>query len=111
MTQIKHTQICSLTPGQYQPYRNKHTQICTFLLGMTVSFGRCLTYSNGAVRIGGVWSSLNFCLFVLFCSGAGEREEASRWLGDRFVLKISEEGMVGGGKGAGRGGSVGRGGS
>ena len=27
MTRIKHTQICSLTFGQYQPYRNKHTQI------------------------------------------------------------------------------------
>ena len=26
MTQIKHTQICSLTPGQDQPYRNKRTQ-------------------------------------------------------------------------------------
>ena len=53
MTQIKHTQICRLAPGQYQPYRNKHTQICTLLLGMDCR----LTYSNryGAVW---VWSSL-----------------------------------------------------
>ena len=37
-TQIKHTQICSLTPGQYQPYKNKNTQICTFSLGMTAAW-------------------------------------------------------------------------
>ena len=43
MPQIKHIQICNLTPGQHQPSRNKHPQIRTLLLGMT--------YSNGAVQI------------------------------------------------------------
>ena len=42
MTQIKHTQICSPTPGY--AYRNKHTRIRTLSLGH-------LTYSNGAVQI------------------------------------------------------------
>ena len=44
MTQIKHTQFCTLTPP---PYRNKHTQICTLLLGMTA----LVNYSNQAVRM------------------------------------------------------------
>ena len=47
MTQIKYTQICRLTPAEYQPYRNKHTQICTLSLGMTAVW----PYSNGAVQI------------------------------------------------------------
>ena len=33
--QIEHIQICSLTPGYDQPYRNKHTQICTGDLKIT----------------------------------------------------------------------------
>ena len=54
ITQIKHTQICALTPGQDQPYKNKHAQICTLSVGMTA----LLTYSSPGVHIRGVWSPL-----------------------------------------------------
>ena len=67
MTQIKHAQICSVTPGQCQPCKTKHTQICAPLRDV-----RRLTYSNGAVQIrvdlelldcqNGAFGKRSFCL-------------------------------------------------
>ena len=45
------TQICTLRPGQYQPWRNKRSQICTLLLGMTAVWPT----QTGLCKFGWVW--------------------------------------------------------
>ena len=68
MTQIKHTQSCSLTPGQYQPYRNLQDAVFLLTIGsflltvelflLTIDTFTLFTYS---------WSffTYNFSFFYL----------------------------------------------